>query len=102
MRQESASEARETQEPARLGSQSGDAGFIGDRAPKALAGPERGKLLRRRLASLRLPRGDQHARAGAEQRLGADPAKTGRSAGDQRRAASDGKKLAYGDHGSLH
>ena len=68
--------------------------------PKPSHGPERGKLLRRRLASLRLARGDQHARAGAEQRLGADPAKTGRAAGHQRRAAAHGKKLVCCDHGS--
>ena len=75
-----------------LGGQRGDAGFVGDRAPETLAGPERGKLLRRRLASLRLARGDQDARAGAEQRLGADPAKTGRPAGHQRGAARERKK----------
>ncbi len=86
---------------ARLGGQRGDAGFVGDRAAEALAGPERGKLLRRRLAGLRLARGDQHARAGAEQRLGADPAETCRPAGHQRRAAPDGKKIVCSDHGSL-
>src|SRR5277367_5037769 len=79
----------------------GDAGFAGDRAAKTLAGPERRKLVRRRLTSLRLARGDQLARARAEQRLGADPAKTGGSAGHQGRAAPDGKKLVDSDHGSL-
>ena len=71
-----------------------------DRAAEALAWAERGKLPRRRFAGLRLARGDQHPRAGAEQRLGADPAKPGRPAGHQRGAAADGKKLVCGDHGS--
>src|SRR5271165_402437 len=66
--------------PAGLGDQRGDARLGRDAAAEALARPERRKLLRRRLASLGLPRGDQHARPGAQERLGADPTDAGRPA----------------------
>ena len=76
----------------RLRRQSRHAGFARHRAAETLARPERRKLLRHRLASRGLPRGNQDTGAGAKQRLGADAAKPGRPARDQRRAAPDGKK----------
>ena len=86
---------------ASLGRERCDAGFVRDRAAETLARPERGELVRRRLASLGLARGDQHPRPGAQERLRADPAEAGRPAGHQRGAALDGKKLGWGQHGSL-
>ena len=78
--------------PARLGGERGDARLGRDRAAKALARADRRKLFRRRLAGLRLARGDQHARAGGEHRLGADSSEPGRAAGDERGASAEEKR----------
>ena len=61
--------------------------------PKPSHGPIARELPGDRLAGLRLARGDQHARAGAEQRFGADAANAGRPAGHQRRAAGHGEQI---------
>ena len=87
--------------PAHLGGERGDARLARHRAAEALARADRAELARGLLAGLALARGDQHARAGAEQRLGADAAKARRPAGDERRASGDGKEIGQGEHGFL-
>ncbi len=78
--------------------QRGDAGLVRHRAAEALAGPDRRELARRRFARLRLARGDEDARAGGEQRLGADAPEPGRAAGDEGDAAGDGEEIGQGEH----